>query len=318
MMIRWDDKFTINEAMVVYKSCPEGFSPRVTIGMPTFKRTSTLRRALASVARQTFRDFLLVVSDNGGRDPATMEAIAEVGAEIPAVVLVAQIDNLGAIGNLSYLLSVAQTEYFMWLADDDEITENYLAELVMLLESDKRTVAAMGYWKSMTSPTLGCRHTQSHHDQQSRTLRAMRYVTGPTDDSLFYGVHRTEYLRRCRFEDYLPPNRGVLTNFCYVFLFDQILLGPIAYSDNAGWICHNYSEKHYITSTALGVTDRFKTLLRRINVYALYCAKAFQQSPLLLSPILVASVFGLLRDVVTASARILHRKISRETVGSTE
>ena len=33
----------------------------------------------------------------------------------------AQENNIGSVGNCNFLLSLSDTEYFMWLADDDEI-----------------------------------------------------------------------------------------------------------------------------------------------------------------------------------------------------
>jgi len=43
-------------------------SPRFSVVIPTFDRAEKLRRALASVERQTFRDFEVLVCDDGSRD----------------------------------------------------------------------------------------------------------------------------------------------------------------------------------------------------------------------------------------------------------
>jgi hypothetical protein len=163
----------------------------------------------------------------------------------------------------------------------------------------------------MTNSSEGFRRTQSQHSQQRLWVRAMKYVAGPTDDALFYGLHRTQYLRQCCFGDYLFPNKGVLSNWCYVFLFDLILQGRICYSENAGWVCHNYSEKQYVAAKALGVSDRLKTLARRMNVYGIYCVKAWQKSPLLLPFVLFAACYGLLRDMVGAAVRISCRALRK-------
>ncbi len=116
-------------------------------------------------------------------------------------------------------------------------------------------------------------------------------------------------MRQCRFGGYLYPNRGILTNWCYLFLFDLMLQGRFQYTDNAAWICHNYSEKQYNRALARGISDRVKTLLRRINVYALYCAKTARKAPLLLPVTIPASILGLARDMLSASIRITARSI---------
>jgi GT2 family glycosyltransferase len=84
-----------------------------------------------------------------------MAAVREFSDDLPSVVLVAQEENIGALENLKFLLAAAETEYFMWLADDDEISPDYLAELVSLLDADSDTVTAVGQWKHMTTPTDG-------------------------------------------------------------------------------------------------------------------------------------------------------------------
>lgn len=305
MSFDWSQTADIVESRVVYQSVPDGFVPRVTIGMPTFNRSDTIKRALTSISKQSFREFVLVVSDNAGRDPLTLEALKELEDQLPAVILVAQPENRGALGNLHYLLSVTKTDLFMWLADDDEITDSYLEDLVVLLDNDSQAVTAFGYGRLMKGPEL--QQPQPQHTEKNTLRRIIKYVGGPSDDYFFYGLHRTVALRKCHFRDFLPPNRGVLTNFCYVFLFDMLLQGPIAYAPNAGWICHGDVEKQYHKAMALGVRDRLKTLIRRINVYGLYCAKAFDRNPLLLPPVFMASLYGLLRDVISAVIRTLAR-----------
>ncbi|MDG1286929.1 MAG: glycosyltransferase family 2 protein [Rickettsiales bacterium] len=307
MNFDWSQTTDIDENMVVYRSVPDGFVPRVTIAMPTFNRADTIKRALSSLAKQSFRDFVLIVSDNAGQDPQTLQAIKEFEEQLPGVILIAQPENKGALNNLHCLLSVAQTDYFMWLADDDEVTETYLEQLTGLLDEDRKAVAATGYWHSMSSPTDGYRRRKSEHAERSLLVRAVKYVAGPTNDIMFYGLHRTACLRRCKFNDYWLPNKGVLTNWCYVFLFDLILQGPIRHTEAAGWICHNYSEKQYNAAKAQGVSDRIKTLIRRINVYALYCGKACHKTSILLLPILLACIYGFTRDVVAAAVRISCR-----------
>lgn len=285
--------------------------PRVTIGMPTYRRAHTIRRALASIARQSYRRFVLIVSDNAGEDPETIDAVRDIASDLPEVILVAQEKNLGALANQNFLLSVAETEYFMWLADDDEITEDYLAELVGLLDADPTAVTGVGLWMFMNSPSDGEIRPQLRPESRGRARRLARFVAGNADDSAFYGLHRTDCLRHCRFGGFFPPNRSVLTNFCYVILFDLLLQGRFRYARNAAWICHNYSEKNYDRALARGASDRAKTLIRRINVYAIYVGKTARRAPLLTPVILGASVVGLIRDIGIATWRLSGNVLNR-------
>jgi glycosyltransferase involved in cell wall biosynthesis len=317
--IDWGTILELSNQHVVFEHGVCSTRPRVTIGLPTYRRAQTIRRALSSIANQTYRDFVLIVSDNAGEEPSTLAAVKEYSTNLPAVILIAQSENIGALQNLQYLLAISNTEYFMWLADDDEISPDYLEELVNILDKDPSVVTAMGQWKSMRSPDHGYIRSQLRPESNSRMTRLFHFVAGSADDSAFYGLHRTRCIRDCRFIDFLPPNRGVLTNFCYVILFDQLLQGRFGYSHKAAWICHNYSEKHYEKALARGATDRLKTLLRRANVYCIYVGKTGRRAPWLFPVVAAASIFGLSRDISMAVVRLtlatLRQRLSSQPSG---
>lgn len=307
MNLDWGRHLDLRDQNVTLHVSNRDVAPRVTIGMPTYRRPETIRRALRSIAAQSYRQFVLIISDNNGPDPQTIAAVREIETELPEMAVIAQSENIGALSNLNMLLALAETEYFMWLADDDEVTPDYLEELVQLLDADQTAVTAMGRWKMMTSPEEGTLRTQLRLDAAGRAARLFRFVAGEADDSAFYGVHRTSALRCCSFRGFLPPNRGVLTNWCYVLLFDLLLRGRIVFAKQATWICHNYSIKQYVHARARGLRDRIGTLLRRVNVYGIYVTKTARHAPMLLPVVVVASVVGLVRDVVSAAWRIALR-----------
>ena len=187
--------------------------------MPTFARPHLIRRSLASVASQTYRNFVLIVSDNAGFDENTYEAIKEYSHLLPEVFLISQERNLGALNNFKFVLSVSNTEYFMWLSDDDEISPNYLQELVQILDSDLTTVTAMGRWKHMINPNEGFLRRQVRPDMKNIILRLFYFVVFADDDSAFYGVHRINKLRQCRFKGYFPPNRSIISKLLLLNTF---------------------------------------------------------------------------------------------------
>lgn len=307
----WSQRFSLSEEDVVFQHKAEARSPRVTIGLPTYRRGATIDRALSAIAKQTYRDFVVLVSDNAGRDEATLEAIQRAAPAMPEICLIAQHDNIGALANINKLLGLADTEYFMWLADDDEITETYLAELVLLLDSAPKSPSAMGRWKKMESLDDGDWAPQHRSDALGRFTRVFNYVAFGRDDTLFYGLHRTQVLRQGQFAGFAWPNQNMLTNWCYVFLFDLIWIGPIAYSGNATWISHNYTEKQYDRSNAVTLSDRAKTFVRRLNVFWLYCVKTARQNPLMLFATIPASIVGFAYDLASAVYRMAARFFKR-------
>lgn len=92
--------------------------PRVTTIVPTFRRPDLLRRALESVALQTFGDYEVFVYDNASGD-RTEDVVREFAARDPRIHYFAHPENIGAERNFRYGLEHAETELISFLSDDD-------------------------------------------------------------------------------------------------------------------------------------------------------------------------------------------------------
>ena len=287
----------LKDQNIIYKKENNYEKCLITIGIPTYQR-NTLERALISVSKQTFKRYRVIISDNAGYSIDTLKVVKKYSNKIPSIFLIAQENNIGAISNLSFLLNCAKTKYFMWLADDDEISKNYLETLFEILEREPKAVTAMGSWKKMSNPSQGIIINKPRYS--SSLLRLINFIAGSQNDSAFYGLHRTKELRKTKFEGYFPPNKKTISNYCYLILFDLILRGEIIYSQECLWISHSYSEKSYESSSGLTVIGKVKILLRRINVYFLYCCKAFKYKKNLLPIVFFLSLIGLARDIFQA------------------
>ena len=105
---------------------------KLTVAIPTYKRKS-LYRAISSLANQSFKDFILIISDNTGSEGFSKDIVNQFKDSFSEIILIHQNKNLGDHGNMSFLLDFANTKYFMWLADDDEISSNYLRIILLFL-----------------------------------------------------------------------------------------------------------------------------------------------------------------------------------------
>ncbi len=102
--------------------------PLVSIGIPTYNRPTELRRALQSATNQTYKNLEIVVSDNCSPNDPTRDIIKEFND--PRIVYYHQRRNLGRDANITFVLSKATGDYFMWLSDDDWI-EPYFVQLCL-------------------------------------------------------------------------------------------------------------------------------------------------------------------------------------------
>jgi glycosyltransferase involved in cell wall biosynthesis len=113
----------------------------VTVGIPTRNRSAVLAKSIASVLRQSHRNFRLVVSDNASDDD-TAELVASFAD--PRVEYRPLERDIGRVANTNRLIGLADTEFLLLLADDDELHPDHLS----------RTLAALRRW-----PSAGVAHT---------------------------------------------------------------------------------------------------------------------------------------------------------------
>jgi glycosyltransferase involved in cell wall biosynthesis len=187
-------------------------SPRLTIGLPVRNGAETLEAAIDTLLAQTFRDFVLVISDNES-DDATAEICERAAARDPRVRYIRQARNIGNPGNFRFTLMQAQTPYFMWAAHDDFWAPTFAERNIALLDADPSAVAAVSKVALFfpAGPDRVSQDTSPILDDTPRE-RVRRYFEEVSDSSRYYSVFRTDVLKRSYPED------------VQVFGFDWIIL----------------------------------------------------------------------------------------------
>jgi glycosyltransferase involved in cell wall biosynthesis len=113
----------------------------VTIGIPIYKRLKYLPNVLDLVARQDYPNIEVLISDNGMN-----------GVKVPEIVKghysrpfkFRQNDTtIGLSQHFNQIVHAASGHYFVMLQDDDEISPNYVSELVIRLEQHPKATVAI-------------------------------------------------------------------------------------------------------------------------------------------------------------------------------
>lgn len=99
----------------------------VSIGIPTWNRSSYVVEAVKSALAQTFKDIEIIVSDNASTDD-TYQTLQQIND--PRIVLLRQDHNLGGIANLNACLQRATGRFFLLLSDDDLLAPTAIEKLV--------------------------------------------------------------------------------------------------------------------------------------------------------------------------------------------
>ncbi len=108
--------------------------PLVSIGLPVFNGEHFVAATLDSLLSQTFRDFELIISDNGSTDstPQICERAAYLDHRVRYV---RHERNRGAAWNYNHTVTLARGTYFMWTGHDDLRDPTHLEQCVAEFET---------------------------------------------------------------------------------------------------------------------------------------------------------------------------------------
>ncbi|HLI51722.1 MAG TPA: glycosyltransferase family 2 protein, partial [Thermomicrobiaceae bacterium] len=114
--------------------------PRVDVIVPTLNGWSYLETCLAALCRQTFRDFRVIVVDDGSTD-GTAQLVQQ---QFPEVVVYRFARNRGLAAAINAGIRAGQSELVAFLNNDTEPESDWLGELVSCLERHPEAAAAAG------------------------------------------------------------------------------------------------------------------------------------------------------------------------------
>lgn len=92
--------------------------PYITVVMPVYNAADTIERAIRSVMEQDFRDFLLVVIDDGSTD-GTANVISRLHKEMPDFLILSQPGNMGYTAAMTRGIQACPSNYYAFCDADD-------------------------------------------------------------------------------------------------------------------------------------------------------------------------------------------------------
>lgn len=118
--------------------------PKVSICIPTYNRKDYLMHTLDSVFAQTYKDYEVVVVDDGSTD-GTEEMIKNVGYDVRYYWQ----ENRGDAAARNRLVELAKGEFIAFLDSDDLYFPNSLERLITATETKKDMVAVYGPYEAI-------------------------------------------------------------------------------------------------------------------------------------------------------------------------
>jgi glycosyltransferase involved in cell wall biosynthesis len=172
----------------------EEIQPKVSIGMPVYNGAKTIKKAIDSLLAQTFQNFELIISDNAS-DDETAIICRRFALKDKRIHYFIQNKNIGPHKNCNFLISKATGKYFMFAADDDWRSPEFLETNIIALESNLQFVAS-------TSANCFQGEENKHNKHVKFSLRGAlkeRFIkfleNAWCSHGIFYSLMRTEIIK---------------------------------------------------------------------------------------------------------------------------
>lgn len=117
---------------------------QVSILMPVYNATATLARSVASVQAQTFRDWELLMVDDGSTD-GSVQLAADLAASDPRIRCLTLPENCGAAVARNHGLDAAKGRYITFLDTDDLWRPEKLSRQLEFMSEHDSTLSFTGY-----------------------------------------------------------------------------------------------------------------------------------------------------------------------------
>ena len=202
-------------------------SPLVSVGITTYNRPDSLRKALESVVNQTYYNLEILISEDCTPCEETKAVLREYAALDPRVRCFHQEKNLGPPRNIRFVLEQAAGEYFMW-ADDDDVRDLRWVEALLAKFATPNVSVALGRVISIDHKDNIVGEIASLDFSGSRAIRLARYFLSEErhgKSNIVCGLFRLDFLRSIRHWSLYRHNK--YGGGDYLFLLDCIQHGKV-------------------------------------------------------------------------------------------
>src|SRR2546421_4910105 len=189
--------------------------PLVSVGLPTFNRARTLKRAIESVLGQSYTNLELVISDNASTD-GTKDLCEQFSRIDRRIKYLRQPTNQGAAANFRAVLDHAQGEFFMWLADDDWLDQDYIFECTRVLAEQPDHEHVCGRAAYYKDDELAFEEDIINLLEEHGHERVLSYFQRVNTNGMFYGVARRNVLSKLEVQNTLGADWLLIANLSFL------------------------------------------------------------------------------------------------------
>jgi glycosyltransferase involved in cell wall biosynthesis len=292
---------------------------KLTIGMPVYNDLDFIEKSIVSILDQEYQGFKLIISDDSSSD-GSEEVCRRFAAKDSRITYIRQPKNLGISKNMEYLLSKADTKYFMWSADDDLWDKLFISKLISALESSEDAISAFcDYFQINEIDQKWGLPLRFDYAERTAFRRLLKFIRD-ADDGFGYGIFKTEQIRRVRFPIWYWPNKKTAYNNIFPSLCFYLAKGNYIHLNEPLFYKRVKTENH-VNHTFSGegnaIRETLAYILRRCNL-VLFSAKMISKGgsfflSICIFPFLIYHWFlrSALKQIQLASTSFFRNRILR-------
>ena len=107
----------------------------LTIGMPVYNEEKYIAETIESLLLQTYKDFILIISDNGSTDQ-TSEICNKYAAKDRRIKYIRHDRNMGGFYSFKYILDRINTPFFMLAGGHDKWHPQFIEKLLPIIRKE--------------------------------------------------------------------------------------------------------------------------------------------------------------------------------------
>jgi glycosyltransferase involved in cell wall biosynthesis len=196
--------------------------PLVTIGVLSYNRAGKIGKTIDSILRQNYNNIEILISDDASSDGAA-DVCRKYVEKDSRITFFEHENNIGPYRNYEFLVNQAHGKYFMWMSDDDEIKPNIINRYVEFLENNPEYGLVSGkinYWHGRDLTFV---EKDLCQESENNLMRVFKYYANVRQGAIFYGLMRTEHLKRVKFvKNKLAGDWHVVAHMAYLSKIKQL------------------------------------------------------------------------------------------------
>lgn len=211
----------------------------VDIIVPVFNTDQNrLRRCIASIRKQKYKYFRIIIVDDGSTDNETLQVLSELSHQ--SNIIVYHQENKGVSEARNYGLEKADADYIAFADSDDTLKENFLSDAVSTIEKTGADIVSGGieYIKNnnVSVHTLSTRKREVTYstDQDKKalihnlltnlTFREYPELRNASNGATFAKLYRSSLLRSVRFDRNITVFEDILFNVKAINAASEIVM----------------------------------------------------------------------------------------------